>query len=93
MVREGVPARGLPIPIEYQKGKRSKIEIRAGAGAGRTLSIETRYLAQGFGKCDTRFVVYGDFRLVLVDGKPVTPKRAKGWWMLAGTKQDVCIVD
>jgi len=60
----------------YQHGKRSTLLITASV-TGRTLHIQTEYVAKGYGKCSLAFALYDSFDSVSVNGKDVSVKTSK----------------
>lgn len=55
--------------LEYRRGQRSRLYIRARVYRGR-LEIVTRLTENGFGHCEPIFVTYDAFSEVLVNGRP-----------------------
>ena len=62
--------------LDYRKGKRSRLNIRARVRNGR-LDIVTQLEESGFGTCRPIFVYYDHFTEVRVDGKTQSQIRAK----------------
>lgn len=74
--------------LDFQKGKRSAIEITARV-AGTRLALTTTTLQDGFGPCRIRFMLYDNFKEVTLNNRPLRVKRAR--WTFCGTKQEVWI--
>jgi alpha-glucosidase len=57
------------LTYDYKSGKRSTLAIEAKVENG-ALSITTRYVTRGFGKCREAFVIYDAFDSITINGKP-----------------------
>lgn len=71
--------------FDYQKGKRSRMQVKATVSAKEELEITTDMIATGYGHILADFVLYDDFKQVRVNGKSVKPKRKN--WSFCGVSQ------
>jgi hypothetical protein len=70
----------------YKNGERTTVAVTARV-KGDTLSITTRTLQNGYGDLPLGFVLYGNFKSVTVNRKPVTAEVFR--YTLAGQEQKV----
>lgn len=62
--------------LDYRKGARSRLHVRAQVRRG-CLEIVTRLTEAGYGECEPTFVTYDTFRKVSVNGETLEPGRTK----------------
>ena len=73
------------VSFDYQKGKRSRLQVRATVGPDGDLAIDTTMIAKGYGAIEASFIVYDDFKQVRLNGALTKPKRHS--WTFGGKTQ------